>query len=65
LACIGSVLDDTARHASLVRAHLVLLEGYDPRAAAAAIRTQAEGVVRITLLGNAERVIAAFSSLSR
>jgi hypothetical protein len=27
LARIGSVLDDTARHASLVQAHLVLPEG--------------------------------------
>jgi phosphate acetyltransferase len=55
----GSVLADIARRAKLVRAHLVLPEGEDPRVAAAAIRAQAEGIARITLLGNADKVTTA------
>jgi phosphate acetyltransferase len=58
-----SVLDEIIKRAMAVKAHIVLPEGEDERVAAAGLLAQRQGIARITLLGNPERVNAALQSL--
>lgn len=57
-----SVLDEIHKRAKAISAHIVLPEGEDARVAAAGLRAQRQGIARITLLGNPERVNAALQA---